>query len=751
MDFKTLQKTVLAIPSINGGRLLARMLPTLQIPGELVIVLDQGSTDDTEEICRAAGVDLVQLGRPHTYTEACNIGAEIARERACDYLFVANNDIALTTDVIRALLAELIADPNLGIVAPGQIIISETGSKHVAYRVAWNLEKLTFLHDFNPPACNTRRLEADFCELTLAGVRMSVIDEIGFLDNKYGFYHEDADFGFRVRQAGYTCAYLPNVQIEHWSSSSFSSSPELKSDYLSRNKQLFASKFLGRYVAHADHKSNETTSWNIINKNLHPYLRKHGLINPDYPDLIFAHPGTPPFDHLFTIWETSRLPSSWLVFKDRYKLTMTPSHWGIEVLKDAGFARVHYVPLGVETDVFQPWGTSQRFGDGKTFLWFARNQYRKGLDVMLGAWHAFHRARPDARLILMGVGILDAMDKPDGIRIWKHFRIGEYRSESISVHESTGQMDEETLATIYRSVDFTVCSSRAEGFGFSIAESMACGTPAIFGNFSAMKEFATDGALLMKGARVSADYSDKGFVDVGDWWEPSVEHLTALLLEANDMDGTRYQRLAQDGIKLIRTKFSWHATSFAIRAALIAEDQGRIPAERTSPLFAKTDLVKEPPTDEPEVPVQVREWIGPALASPDLVLDAQPPAQPHSGVVVDRPVRFGDGTEVTSVRPAYLDSGSIRWKGFVARNIRRFGILCTAFGEQLESCGLRQAITVCFRDFAHPFFRRRTIWLYERVQEPLLKVRRRLFWSLAFILCSASIIILHFFARTLLG
>src|SRR5580693_2616442 len=34
---------------------------------------------------------------------------------------------------------------------------------------------------------------------------------------------------------------------------------------------------------------------------------------------------------------------------------------------------------------------------------------------------------------------------------------------------------------------------------------------------------------------------------------------------------------------------------------------------------------------EPEVPVEVREWISPALASPDLMLDAQPPAQPHSG------------------------------------------------------------------------------------------------------------------------
>src|ERR1700686_1964872 len=54
---------------------------------------------------------------------------------------------------------------------------------------------------------------------------------------------------------------------------------------------------------------------------------------------------------------------------------------------------------------------------------------------------------------------------------------------------------------------------------------------------------------------------------------------------------------------------------------------------------------------EPEVPVKVREWIGPGLASLGFVLDAQPPAQPHSGVVVDHPVRFGDGAYFEVVRP----------------------------------------------------------------------------------------------------
>src|SRR5690349_14804575 len=45
---------------------------------------------------------------------------------------------------------------------------------------------------------------------------------------------------------------------------------------------------------------------------------------------------------------------------------------------------------------------------------------------------------------------------------------------------------------------------------------------------------------------------------------------------------------------------------------------------------------------EPVMPIEVREWISPALASSDLVLVAQPPAQPHGCVVVERPIRFSD-------------------------------------------------------------------------------------------------------------
>src|SRR6266702_3358921 len=75
-------------------------------------------------------------------------------------------------------------------------------------------------------------------------------------------------------------------------------------------------------------------------------------------------------------------------------------------------------------------------------------------------------------------------------------------------------------------------------------------------------------------------------------------------------------------------------------------------SDRTSRLHPRRVAPKRSQTYEPEVPVKVREWIGPAFASPDFVLGAQPPTQPHRGIAVDRPVRFVDGAYLEVVRPS---------------------------------------------------------------------------------------------------
>ena len=570
MDLEAaLGKTLLVIPSINGGTLLRRMLPTVGLCSENILVVDQGSTDDTAEICLSFSVEVLHTGRPHTYTEVCNIGAEIAKQRGYQFVFFGNNDVVFVTDVIRECVSELLEDPKLGIVAPSQIIVDEKANGRArAYRVFWNLKDMIFLHDVAAPHPTTERYECDFCEMTLAGIRLSAIEEVGFLDDDFGFYYEDADFGFRLRAAGYSCAYLPKSIIERWTSSTFETDSPRERYYSNKNKRLFRSKHISVQVDHKDHKSTGNNSWNRINRYLHAYLNSMGMIDEGKPELIFAHPGTAPFDHLHTVWETTRLPSQWLQYRKSYKSVTAPSTWCVDILRAEGFDARH-VPYGVESDIFNPWGDADRRYNRTTFLWSAKNKNRKGLDVMLRAWQAFHRLRPLAHLIVMGSGVASRFEEAATLSYRSNlYEIKEYLERSISVYEIVGPMTDAEIAQVYRGVDFTVCTSRSEGFGFVVAESLACGTPAIFAAYAGTFDFVYPGALTFNGDLAVADYSDKGFGDVGEWWEPRTEELVARLIDAYDMSEQDYRRLAQSGVNEVRARFSWRATCFALKAAL---------------------------------------------------------------------------------------------------------------------------------------------------------------------------------------
>ena len=86
-------------------------------------------------------------------------------------------------------------------------------------------------------------------------------------------------------------------------------------------------------------------------------------------------------------------------------------------------------------------------------------------------------------------------------------------------------------------------------------------------------------------------------------------------------------------------------------------------------------------THEPEGLVEVREWIAAALASSGFVLEAQPPAQPHSRVVVERPIRRSDGAYREVVRPSA--------KGAVQLTHQLCGFFKRQFGQPpLDPIGL---------------------------------------------------------------
>jgi hypothetical protein len=85
----------------------------------------------------------------------------------------------------------------------------------------------------------------------------------------------------------------------------------------------------------------------------------------------------------------------------------------------------------------------------------------------------------------------------------------------------------------------------------------------------------------------------------------------------------------------------------------------------------------------------MQQWIGRVLASPEVVLDPQPTAQPYSDVNVDRPARFGDGTylevaqhEVSTCPPALWSLARIT---LIFLGISRFAVTENFFAATMPN------------------------------------------------------------------
>ncbi|SPB15373.1 glycosyl transferase, group 1 [Caballeronia novacaledonica] len=114
-----------------------------------------------------------------------------------------------------------------------------------------------------------------------------------------------------------------------------------------------------------------------------------------------------------------------------------------------------------------------------------------------------------------------------------------------------GRLSEEELAALYRGAQALIFPSLYEGFGLPIVESMACGTPVITSNCTAMPEIAQDVAIMVDPSsspqiaqairRISGNdelrrvMGEKGIDRARDFkWEDVARKIEAVLTELND-------------------------------------------------------------------------------------------------------------------------------------------------------------------------------------------------------------------------
>jgi glycosyltransferase involved in cell wall biosynthesis len=234
------------------------------------------------------------------------------------------------------------------------------------------------------------------------------------------------------------------------------------------------------------------------------------------------------------VWETTKLPDAVRTLCEATPFVWTASTWGYRNLAANGVPKekLAAVPMGVDTDFFRPAGTRPR--DSFRFLFVGKWETRKFIDGLARAFTEEFTRSEDVELVLHahnsyvpGFSLHGAIE---GLNLRGRPRI-----------VASDQVSHAGLLALYQSADCFVCPTRAEGFGLPILEAMACGVPAIVTRYSAPVDFVSEAnGYLIDVERMVDAHCDIFDIHTGQWAEPSVPHLRALMRAAvNDREALR--------------------------------------------------------------------------------------------------------------------------------------------------------------------------------------------------------------------
>jgi GT2 family glycosyltransferase len=203
------------IPTWNRSALLAQVLGDLRrqtYPIERVIVVDDGSTDDSAAVAMRAGAEVLALGANRGFAAAVNRGIE---QSGSEWIAILNNDITLEPDWLARLMAAL--ESSISWFATGKLLDASAhdridGSFDAVCRggCAWR--------------CGHGRLDSEvwnqprtiqIAPFTAAVFRRDLFRRVGLLDEQFESYLEDVDFGLRCAELGLSGLYEPEAIAYH--------------------------------------------------------------------------------------------------------------------------------------------------------------------------------------------------------------------------------------------------------------------------------------------------------------------------------------------------------------------------------------------------------------------------------------------------------------------------------------------------------------------------------------------------------
>lgn len=210
-----------------------------------IILVDNNSQDGIEEEAKnLKDIIFIQTGKNNGYTGGNNIGIKKALEINSDFVFVLNPDTEIQKDTISKLFEGLIEN-NADIVNP-KIYFAD---KKTLWFAGALFDKANVLGshvgvDQEDRGQFDKVKEMDSLTGAAVLIKKQVFEKIGLFDEKFFLYYEDADFAFRAKKAGFKIMYIPQAKVFHANAKTTGLGSSLQDYFITRNRMLFASKFL---------------------------------------------------------------------------------------------------------------------------------------------------------------------------------------------------------------------------------------------------------------------------------------------------------------------------------------------------------------------------------------------------------------------------------------------------------------------------------------------------------------------------
>jgi len=214
----------IVILNFNSGEYLLKCLESIKLAkGEATIatiVIDNNSSDESFKLAQ----DKYKEARYIKNSE--NLGFSkgynpTLKGIKTEYLLLLNPDCILEKGVIKKILDSYDADSMIG-AATGKIILPNGRTDLTAHRgfpTPWASllyvlgdDSLYHLTNNNPDFTH----EVDAISGAFFLTKKSVLEKVGYLDEKFFLYGEDIDLCLRIKKAGYKIIYDPTIKITHF-------------------------------------------------------------------------------------------------------------------------------------------------------------------------------------------------------------------------------------------------------------------------------------------------------------------------------------------------------------------------------------------------------------------------------------------------------------------------------------------------------------------------------------------------------